>query len=129
MLIKTFKILAFIAFKMADWTMLPLFGFLFRHSQWKDRPFDLARAILNDPQIVKAATDTGGAMMLVQLRDKMEMMAHAPKAPTQEDMRAAVEAEQRYPVSQDACNEYLRVAHRRAHREGVHDGDNRRGRD
>lgn len=78
-------------YRVASWTFLPVFLFLFRRSQWKDRPFDFARALLNDPDVVQSLTGAGIAAMLIQLLQQVEtMVANAPrggdrKTPTEED--------------------------------------------
>ena len=93
-------------YHVASWTFLPVFLFLFRRSQWKDRPFDFARALLNDPdvvqsltgagmeavliQLLQSLTGAGMAAVLIQLQQQVEtMVANAPrgdrKPPTEED--------------------------------------------
>jgi hypothetical protein len=92
MLIKFVKFCWSIWYFILCWTFLPVFMFLFRRSEWQARPFDFARAMLNDPDIVKALTDAGMAAMLLQLQQQVDTLAaNAPrgpsrKPPTEEDM-------------------------------------------
>ena len=101
MLIRLVKSAAVFLYFVAQWALLPVFMFMVRRSKWKDDPAGFARALANDPQVVKWFVDNGQAGLLATIHQKIATLVANASAVTQEEM------EHRYPVSIEATNDFL----------------------